>query len=47
VQPGLGALIADAHLAGLSPIGDVRASADYRLDAVKTLIGRTLDAAQL
>jgi len=33
------------HLAGLAPIDDVRASADYRRDVVRTLIARTLDAA--
>jgi CO/xanthine dehydrogenase FAD-binding subunit len=44
-RPGLVDLIAEQHLARLSPIADVRASAEYRLDAVKTLIGRTLDAA--
>ena len=37
--------ITPGHLAGLAPIDDVRASAAYRLDAVRTLIGRTLDAA--
>lgn len=31
-----------AHLAPLSPIDDVRASAAYRLDAAFTLVGRTL-----
>ncbi len=44
-QAGLGGLIREEHLAGLSPIDDVRASADYRTDAVRTLIARTLDAA--
>ena len=42
--PGLGAMIEPAHLAGLAPIDDVRASAEYRRDAVRTLIARTLDA---
>lgn len=36
--------ITDAHLAGLSPITDVRASAAYRLDAARTLTGRLLAA---
>ena len=44
-RPGLETAIAAEHLAGLTPIDDVRASAAYRLDAVRTLIGRTLDAA--
>ncbi|MBP0577926.1 FAD binding domain-containing protein [Labrys sp. LIt4] len=44
-EPGLGVLIRPEHLAGLAPIDDVRASAEYRRDAVKTLIARTLDAA--
>ncbi|MFT4128676.1 FAD binding domain-containing protein [Labrys sp. (in: a-proteobacteria)] len=42
--PGLGAMIEPEHLAGLAPIDDVRASAEYRRDAVRTLIARTLDA---
>jgi CO/xanthine dehydrogenase FAD-binding subunit len=32
----------DEHFAPLSPIGDVRGSATYRNDAVKTLVARTL-----
>lgn len=44
-RPGLGELISHVHLDGLSPISDIRASAEYRLDAVRTLIARTLDAA--
>ncbi|WP_454815532.1 FAD binding domain-containing protein [Labrys neptuniae] len=44
-EPGLGAAIRPEHLAGLAPIDDVRASADYRRDVVRTLIARTLDAA--
>jgi CO/xanthine dehydrogenase FAD-binding subunit len=31
------------HLSALSPIDDVRASAEYRLDAALTLVRRTLD----
>ena len=34
------------HLAPLAPIDDVRAAAAYRLDAARTLIGRTLDDLQ-
>jgi CO/xanthine dehydrogenase FAD-binding subunit len=41
---GLGKLISPEHLALLSPIDDVRATASYRNDAVLTLIGRALDA---
>lgn len=44
-NPGLGAMIQPEHLAGLAPIDDVRASAAYRHDAVRTLIARALDAA--
>jgi CO/xanthine dehydrogenase FAD-binding subunit len=33
------------HLAVLSPIGDVRGSADYRMDAVATLVHRALQVA--
>jgi CO/xanthine dehydrogenase FAD-binding subunit len=41
---GLGALVSQEHLAPLSPINDVRATASYRNDAARTLIGRALDA---
>ena len=40
---GLGALVLQEHLAPLSPIDDVRATASYRSDAARTLIGRALD----
>ncbi|MGK9166372.1 xanthine dehydrogenase family protein subunit M [Inquilinus limosus] len=43
-RPGLGALARPGHLAPLSPIDDVRASAAYRLDAALTLVRRALDA---
>lgn len=46
-RPGLGALARAEHLAPLSPIGDVRASAAYRLDAALTLVRRALDACAL
>jgi CO/xanthine dehydrogenase FAD-binding subunit len=38
----LGELLRPEHLAGLSPIDDVRASAAYRLDAALTLLRRVL-----
>lgn len=38
-------LVAARHLAPLSPIGDVRAGAAYRLDAAVTVIGEALDRA--
>lgn len=41
---GLGAIVLREHLAILSPIDDVRATASYRNDAALTLIGRALDA---
>lgn len=41
---GLGAMVLPAHLAPLSPIDDVRATATYRNDAALTLVGRALDA---
>jgi CO/xanthine dehydrogenase FAD-binding subunit len=41
---GLGAMVLPKHLATLSPIDDVRATAAYRNDAALTLIGRALDA---
>ena len=40
---GLGSVACAAHLASLSPIDDVRASAAYRVDATLTLIRRALD----
>ena len=41
---GLGARVLQEHLAPLSPIDDVRATASYRSDAARTLIARALDA---
>ena len=41
---GLSALASREHLTSLSPIDDVRATANYRSDAALTLIGRALDA---
>ena len=43
-QVGLGAIASVEHLNSLSPIDDVRATADYRTDAALTLISRALDA---
>jgi len=40
---GLGALVRREHLVPLAPIDDVRATADYRMDAAVTLISRALD----
>ena len=42
-QEGLGALVRREHLAGLRPIDDVRATANYRRDAALTLISRALE----
>ena len=43
-RSGLGAMVLPEHLAPLSPIDDVRATAAYRNDAALTLIRRALDA---
>ena len=43
-KAGLGSFISPEHLSPLSPIGDVRATANYRSDAAVTLISRALDA---
>jgi CO/xanthine dehydrogenase FAD-binding subunit len=40
---GLGAAVTPAHLAGLTPIDDVRGTAAYRLRAATTLVRRALD----
>jgi CO/xanthine dehydrogenase FAD-binding subunit len=44
---GLGRSIEADDLAGLSPIDDIRASADYRHDAAFTLLRRAIDACAL
>lgn len=44
VAPGLGSLASADHLKGLSPIGDVRATAAYRRDAALRLVQRALEA---
>jgi CO/xanthine dehydrogenase FAD-binding subunit len=41
---GIGAAVKAKHLAFLTPIDDVRATADYRRDASLTLVQRALDA---
>lgn len=43
-QPGFASVLMPRHIAGLSPISDVRATAEYRRDAALILIGRALDA---
>jgi CO/xanthine dehydrogenase FAD-binding subunit len=43
-QDGLGSAVRSDHLTRLSPISDVRATAEYRLDASLTLVRRALDA---
>lgn len=45
VSTKLSSLVGPADLAALSPIDDVRASAAFRLDAARELIGRALDLA--
>ena len=42
--PGLGALACADHLADLSPIDDVRATAAYRREAALTLVRRALES---
>jgi CO/xanthine dehydrogenase FAD-binding subunit len=44
---GIGKQVAAEHLVALSPIDDVRATAAYRIDAVRTLIGRALERCAL
>jgi CO/xanthine dehydrogenase FAD-binding subunit len=42
-HPGLGRSVKPGHLADLSPIDDVRATADYRRDAARALVKRALE----
>jgi CO/xanthine dehydrogenase FAD-binding subunit len=42
--PGIGKLARPEHLGPLSPISDVRATAEYRKDAALTLVARALEA---
>ena len=44
VAPGIANTVRPDHLSPLSPIDDVRATAEYRLDASLTLIRRALEA---
>jgi CO/xanthine dehydrogenase FAD-binding subunit len=44
VCAGLGETAQPEHLAALSPIGDVRATADYRLDAALQLVRQAIEA---
>ena len=39
------ALVTAAHVAGLTPIDDVRGTAEYRRDAARTTVRRALEAA--
>lgn len=43
LAPGIGSVVAPAHLAPITPISDVRGTADYRRDAAVTLVARTLE----
>jgi CO/xanthine dehydrogenase FAD-binding subunit len=44
VRDGLGKVARAEHLASLSPIDDVRATAEYRMDAALRLVQRALNA---
>ena len=44
VREDLGRLVTPAHMAPLAPIADVRATAEYRLEASLTLVRRALNA---
>jgi CO/xanthine dehydrogenase FAD-binding subunit len=43
MSQGIGDLVEPLHLASLSPIDDVRATASYRRDAARTLVARALE----
>jgi CO/xanthine dehydrogenase FAD-binding subunit len=43
LAPGIGTVVRAEHLASLTPITDVRATAAYRGDAVATLVSRALE----
>lgn len=43
-QPGIAKTVKPQHLAPLSPIDDVRATAAYRSEAAQVLVGRALEA---
>jgi CO/xanthine dehydrogenase FAD-binding subunit len=42
--PGISQVVTEAHLSSLSPIDDVRATAEYRRDASLVLVRRALEA---
>jgi CO/xanthine dehydrogenase FAD-binding subunit len=42
--PGIGEVVTEAHLSSLSPIDDVRATAEYRRDASLVLVRRALES---
>lgn len=44
VRDGIGRLVRPEHLTPLSPIDDVRATAEYRMDAARTLVERALNS---
>jgi len=44
VRSGIDGLVKPEHLSSLSPINDVRATAEYRMDAARTLVERALKA---
>ena len=43
VRPGIGRIVKPKHLAHLSPIDDIRATAEYRRDAARILAERALE----
>lgn len=43
VSPALGDLVTAKHLSSLSPIGDIRGGAEFRMDAALTLVRRALN----
>jgi CO/xanthine dehydrogenase FAD-binding subunit len=43
LERGIGGAVETRHLAPLGPISDIRGSADYRRDAVATLVARALE----
>jgi len=43
LAPSIGAIVAESHLADLTPIDDVRAAAIYRSDAALALVARGLE----
>jgi len=43
-EPGIGRLVKQEHLAELSPINDIRATAAYRKEVAQVLVARALEA---